>query len=325
MPLTNFPFGVSSFGSPVTPSVASIPYSGDSIYYYVDVVNGADGNSGTDPSQPIKTIAKGYSLLRDGHYDTLFVIGLGTAFTLTAPLVWTKNYTNLIGVTDPIAVSQRARITSGTATISPMITFSATGVNVQNLQLAQFGSDATLSAIDVLVNGQRCYFNNVHFLGGANATVRAGTAMRSLVVDGTGGNGENVFDGCYIGNDVQQTAGANYELGFSTFTPRNLFRKCTFYKSVISGGAGGGFIIFPSGSIDRWTVFDDCRFINSVGVAGYTVLTTAFDVVAADGTILMNNPIVVGATGMTGGSKVNFLINSIIAAATGGLATETSS
>lgn len=320
--ITSFPSGLSSFGGVLTPG---FPITGQSQVIWCDNVAGNDGFDGSAPDSAVKTVARGYSLLRSGFYDTLILVGRGTAYTLTVPLVWAKDYTNLFGFTAPINVAHRARITSGTATISPMITFSGTGISVQNVQLAQFGSDATLSAIAVLVSGQRCFFKNVHFSGGNNATVRAGTAMRSLVVSGVGGNGENVFDHCFIGNDVQGTAGVNYELAFDTFTPRNAFRDCTFYKITLAGGAGGGFISFPAGSLDRWTLFERCNFINDVGVAGFTTLTTAFLVTAADGVILMRDPIVTGATGMTGGSKVNFLISSIIAAATGGLATETSS
>jgi hypothetical protein len=316
MPLTNFPFGITSFGYPIMPPV---PFSGDSIYYYVDVVNGNDGNSGTDPSQALKTIAKGYTLLRAGHYDTLFVIGLGTAFTLTAALVWAKDYTNLVGITAPIHVSQRARITSGTATISPMITFSGTGINVQNIQLAQFGSDATLSAIDVTVSGQRCNFQNVQFAGGGNATVRAGTAMRSLVI--SGGGGENNFENCTIGLDTVDNAGVNYELEFSGGSPRNVFTRCAFIKRVVAGGEGGGFVKIGTDGIDRWVRFDRCFFTNST-VGGGAVQTAAFSAgtaLATGGLVILSQCLTGGTTGWTGASNTSLSVDNAYAAATSGI------
>ncbi len=51
--LTNFPFGVSSYGIPVLGS-AVIPYTGN--YWFVDPVNGLDGNSGTSPSNAFATL-----------------------------------------------------------------------------------------------------------------------------------------------------------------------------------------------------------------------------------------------------------------------------
>lgn len=320
MPLTNFPFGVSTMGYPVVPP---IPFMSDSIYYYVDVVNGADGNSGTDPSQALKTIAKGYTLLRAGHYDTLFVIGLGTAFTLTAPLLWTKDYTNLVGITAPIDVSQRARITSGVATISPMITFSGTGITVKNLQLAQFGSDATLSAQCVLVQGQRDYFENVHFAGGGNATVRAGTAMRSLTIDGQNGNGEHMFNDCTIGLDTVDNSGANYEMDIINISQRNYFRNCRWIKRATT--ASGGFISFPTSFGDRWQLFDRPIFIN-FAINGGTVMTTGLNIAdTTSGYIIMNEPLFVGCTGLSGGAKANFFTNNAVAAATVGVGLEPSS
>lgn len=319
--ITQFPYGLSSFGGVLTPD---FPITGDSQVIWCDNVHGNDGFDGSSPSSAVQTIARGYSLLRSGHYDTLIVIGLGTAYTLTAPLVWSKDYTNLIGYTAPIAASQRARITSGTATISPMITFSGTGISVKNIQLAQFGSDATLSAIDVLVTGQRCYFKNVHFAGGGNATVRAGTLMRSLVVDGGGGNGENVFDSCMIGLDTVDTAGVNYELELRGSTPRNLFRDCYIPKRTVAGGAGGGFINFAASGIDRWTIFERLLCTNFT-ISGGVALTTAFNIAGTDGTIIMRDPITTGATGLSGGAKTNFLTNNAITAPTVGIGLQPSS
>lgn len=323
MPLTHFPYGMSTFGYPVLPP---IPFMADSRYYYADVVNGADLNSGTDPSQPLQTIAKGFALLRSGHYDTLFVIGLGTAFTLGASLNWNKDYTNLVGITAPIDVSQRARITTGVATMTPAINFSGTGITVKNLQIINFGSDATLAAVGVSVTGQRSYFENVQFAGGADgaAVTRAGTAMRSLVVDGGGGNGEHLFYNCLIGLDTVDTAGANYELELKGNTPRNRFNDCSIIKRVVSGGAGGGFINFPATGIDRWTIFDRLTATNFT-IGGGVALTTAFNIIATTGVIIMRDPITTGATGLSGGAKTNFLTNNDITATTVGLGLEPSS
>ena len=47
MGLTNFPNGISSFGVPVLGGILGIPFTGT--YWFVDPVNGLDGNAGTSP------------------------------------------------------------------------------------------------------------------------------------------------------------------------------------------------------------------------------------------------------------------------------------
>lgn len=49
--LTNFPNGITSFGVPVLGTIGGLPFTGN--YYFVDPVNGADGNEGTR-SFPLK-------------------------------------------------------------------------------------------------------------------------------------------------------------------------------------------------------------------------------------------------------------------------------
>lgn len=290
MPLSHFPYGLSTFGYPVVPP---IPFTGDSNYYYCDVVNGNDGNAGTDPSQAFKTIAKGYAALRAGHYDTLFVIGLGTAFPLTAVLVWSKNYTNLVGITAPIGIAQRARITNGTALLTPMITFSGTGITVKDLQFANFGDHATSAAVSVLITGQRGYYDTCHFIGGGSAAAAGNAAMRSLV--GTGAS-ENEFVNCTIGLDTIDRGATNYELEFTAACTRNRFRDCLFLRRTVTAGNGGGFAKFGAGSLDRFVIFERCLFHNSI-VGGGAVLTAAMLIdAAAGGTVIIKNPLVVGAT-----------------------------
>jgi hypothetical protein len=320
MGLTHFPNGVSTFGYPVLPP---IPFSADSIYYYVDSINGNDGNSGTDPSQAFKTVEKGYAQLRAGHYDTLFLIGLGTAFTIAASINWSKDYTNLVGITAPLQTAQRVRITTGAVnTISPVISFSGTGITVKNLQIVQFGNSATTCAQNVLVNGQRSYFEGVHFAGGGNATNRGGTLMRSLTVDGNGTNGygEHVFNQCTIGKDDVSTAGACFELDFLNFTQRNLFRDCVFNRTA--SVATGGFINVPASGILRWQLFDRCWFLNDTDA---TALTHAVTLTATSGLIIMRQAMLSGGTSWCGSGKANFLMEGINAAATIGIAYEPTS
>jgi len=53
MALTNFPNGITSFGVPVIGGIGGIPFSGN--WYFVDPVNGADGNDGS-ADYPLATL-----------------------------------------------------------------------------------------------------------------------------------------------------------------------------------------------------------------------------------------------------------------------------
>jgi hypothetical protein len=174
----------------------------------------------------------------------------------------------------------------------------------------------------VLLQGQRNYFSSVQFAGGGNSTNRGGTVMRSLTIDGQGGNGEHVFDQCSFGLDTVDTAGANYELEISNFSQRLLFRSCVFLRRTVVGGAGGGFINVPANGTLRWTIFDNCFFLNDTDG---TALTTGIKLTATSGLIIMHFPISAGMTGWTGGAKANFLADGIVGATTSGLALQPSS
>lgn len=304
MPLTHFPYGVSGEGGPVA-GAADLPFGPDSARWYVDVVNGNDGNGGEDVSSPLKTVEAGYAKLRSGYYDTLFLVGLGTAFPLAAQINWTKTFTNLVGLTAPVGVAQRARITTGASTnlMTPMITFGGRGTTVRNIHFYQAGNHATSAAVCVLVNGERHYFENCHFAGGAAAAAGANAAMRSLQVDGGGaGYGENLFRHCTIGLDtVLRASAASAELELSAGTPRNVFESCLFIKN---GTGNTLFVKIGASGIDRWVLFKDCLFHNYAGGGGGSLTNaTSFDA-ASGGNIMLVRSLFVGVSAIPANALV---------------------
>src|SRR5271157_4905520 len=113
MPLTHHPYGLSSFGLPIIGAAPAIPVGIDSKYYFVDPVNGNDGNKGA-LAAPFQTLQQAYSMPRSGYWDGIFLIGYGAgpaASNLNATLNWTANYTFLVGLCAPTLGQQRARVT----------------------------------------------------------------------------------------------------------------------------------------------------------------------------------------------------------------------
>jgi len=98
MPFTNFPNGVTSFGIPMVGAGISIPRGGANTrdqgqVWFVDDVNGADGQTGTDPTNALKTIGRALTLAQSGTGDTIFV----APGSYNELVVVTKDYISIIG------------------------------------------------------------------------------------------------------------------------------------------------------------------------------------------------------------------------------------
>lgn len=256
--ITNYPYGLSSFGV-VLPGFT--PTSGKAKHYWVDSTNGSDTHDGLSPSTAKATIAAAYALMVANQHDTLHLIAGAAGNNLSAQLVWSKNYTHLIGECAPCSQAQRARIfQTATATgLSPLIDVTATGCIWQNIYVNQGVNDAT-SKVCVRVTGQRNAFLNCHFTGINNATQDvAGAASLELGA----GCAENLFSHCSIGSDTQTTRGANStELLFTAAAAvtRITFEDCLIYAYI--SNAGHRLVTIGDGTaMDRFTRFVRCMFL----------------------------------------------------------------
>lgn len=259
MPTTNFPNGVSSFGVPVMPVM---PTQGN--VFFLDPANGDDGYDGKSPANAFKTLPVAYAALTANQNDILFYLAGSSSISLSAQLVWAKNYTHFIGVCAPTNVAQRARIfqTAGDLNLSPLINITASGCIFKNLYIFQ-GVDDAQSLIAVQVTGGRNYFENVHFAGGGHAT-QAIDGGASLALGGTQTCEENLFYRCTIGVDTVDAATGMMGLIFNgTEAHRNEFKECRFRMRAGNSGAGFVEVLTTAAAIDRDTLFDNCIFINN--------------------------------------------------------------
>ena len=94
MGITNFPYGVSSFGIPVVP--AGIPATTGTVFFVCNRTNanGSDGNSGLTPTQPLATLQAAITKCTSGAGDVVVCMA-GHAETVTA----TSIALNVAGVT----------------------------------------------------------------------------------------------------------------------------------------------------------------------------------------------------------------------------------
>lgn len=230
--------------------------------WHVRPSGGSDYNPGDSPTMAFKTLAKALSAATANQNDIVLLYAeSNTAASTTdyqsATLDWNKDLVHLIGVGAPTAVSQRARIanTSG-ANISPVMTFSADGCIVANVQIVN-GDNNAAALLAAKVTGQRNYFKGVHFAGIVGGTTQSAAGAADLMIDG---GAENVFDGCTIGVDtIARDADATGIL-FDSNATRNLFRDCLIQAYLSANGYAHATIADGTG-IDRWQIFKNCLFL----------------------------------------------------------------
>lgn len=253
-----------ALGSGVWPALYGVPFGRYAKYYYVDPTNGDDSFNGLSLEAPMKTLVAAEDKLVANQHDTIFYIAPSSAtpsadYDIEATLTWDKNLTHVFGVGAPTMVGQRSRIfvKPGDLGISPVIDVTASGCSFHNLYIFHGVASAT-SLINVRVTGSRNFFNRVHFAGGGHATqaVDGGASLNIA------GGMENTFQDCTVGVDTIPAATGMVALLLSgTGAGRNIFRGSHF--TLKAGAAGAAFIELSAiSSIDRYTIFVDCLFIN---------------------------------------------------------------
>lgn len=287
--ITNYPFGMSSFGVPIY-ATGLLPFTGN--YFWVNETTGSDANAGTSPSAAFATLTAALAAAKDGNNDVIFLTG--TVHT-TATTTWSKNQTHLIGLSAPNGITPRSRISqTGSTPFSPLVNVTGQGCIFMNIGTFHGFASAT-TQICWADAGGRNYYQGCAILGMGNATAAAQTGSRNLTV-GSGGNGESLFVGCTIGLDTVQRTAANYSVEFLGGTPRNQFKDCLFTADIGSGGTGAGFINAATGSIDRTTIFKNCEFLNTVDSGGSTETQTMNVSSSAGGMIVLDNCTIFGVT-----------------------------
>ncbi len=226
--------------------------------YYVDAVYGSDGHDGLRPEKPFLTIEAAYAACTAGQHDTVVLISGTSGFTLTGALTWAKDYTHLVGMCAPVREGKRARIFAPAAGAQPVLmTISATGCIFKDFYIFNGSADA-LALGNVLVTGERNYFENVHFAGSGHAT-NCIDGSYSLGLDG---GGESLFKDCTFGlTSIEQPTGVRLVALIGGYPPRVRFEDCFFGMHasaatalIVEGEDGACFI--------EYMMFKDCYFFN---------------------------------------------------------------
>lgn len=265
---TSFPNGPILVDGVPTQGMSGIPLTNGRVYF-VDAVNGADGNSGTS-ANPLQSISALYAKLRDGYGDGGVLIPRATTaasttgtFRLSDQIAWAKSCTFLVGAMGP-GLNQRARIstaTDATANIANLFNVTAQNAIFSNFSLFQGVGQTSTAECLWQDAGQRNFYGNVFFggMGSANGAAQAGSYTLKLA-----GGSENRFAGCYFGTDTQSRDAANANVVFAAgaaAATRNVFEDCMF--AAFCTDTDPTFVSAGASTLDRFQLFSRCKFINT--------------------------------------------------------------
>lgn len=302
-------------------------FSMNSRAFFVDPVNGLEGNDGRSPQSAFQTLYRAHYAMTAGNNDICFLIGNGSstgsarlslalavaaaaASNQSAPttgvLNWSKNACHLIGVAAPGSIGQRARIAPPTGTYTAA-TFGSGNLVVVTGQGCYFSNVAAFHGFSTGGASQICWtdsgrntYENCAIQGMGDAASADTTTGRSLLC--TGSVGESTFRRCLIGLDTLARGNkATTEIEFAGGSPRNFFEGCTI--STYAKNAGATWATIGGSGIDRYVLFRDCMFTNPVlpaTAANATEMTVGMSInAAAGGVVLVQNSMFYGAATMS--------------------------
>jgi hypothetical protein len=296
--LTNFPNGITSFGIPVLGTGALPPFTGN--YWFVQETQAPGVIAGEGQvGSPFNTLGQALSAATNNNNDVIFITG---TVHLTAPLVWNKSLTHLVGLCNGIKQGKRARISplGGTAAFGPLVQVTGSGCLFSNFGTF-FGFPVTGSTTPICWQdtGGRNNYAGVEFLGFGDATVTTGTANQTgaRAFQFNNNTGESTFSDCVFGADTLQRGAANYTLEIAGNAPRLTFERCRFVADLAAGGTGGSHVLVGAAGIDRACYFEDCDFMVDT-LSGSSTMAQIMNLSGSAGGVVM----LTGRTNFFGGT-----------------------
>lgn len=299
--------------------------------YFVDYVNGSDGNIGS-AQQPLQTLYGAQYKMIDGNNDVAIIVGdgstaktqrlsLASAQVLTpaataGTLNWAKDACHIIGMTAPTMFASRARIAPPTGTYlastfgaDVFVNVTAQGCIFVNFSVFCGFSTGSASMVAWKDTGGRNAYRRVQVGGMGDAASADGVGARSLLV-GAAGTGENTFDECVIGLDTASSprSVANANLEFAGGSPRNVFNDCIFPMQADNAGVLS-ILCTGASAIDRTNYFNRCKFTNGMSSGGVAqTVIVSMTSASPGGQLLMDQCTFVGDTSTNWGDT-NALAN----------------
>jgi len=245
--------------------------------FYVDPVNGSDGNPGTSLTNARKSFSAGKTLLTANKNEALMILGGASALAIASAITWDLSFTHLIGLNT--GTPQNRSKLEEAAAIETMFTLSGNGCILANLYLMQgYDSSGHVSHVLMEITGDRNKLFRVHLAQGANATLAALTTTQALVLTGAEAN---LLEECYIGYPDQGITATQSMMTIASASKQNIFKTCYFVLRALTGGTAS--LFWNLTGQDTFQIFDKCLFLNAGVPAGGLAIDPAFDIVVTSG------------------------------------------
>lgn len=239
MTLSRFPHGISSFGMPI---IGSGGHMTTGNVYFVQYTNGSDGNEGTDPSEPFKTLDYAIGKCTASQGDTIFVME-GHAETTTAIALDVAGIT-ILG----LGVGRTRPTFTATTAASDLIDVTVANCRIGNIRLVGAASGCTgLIHLDAAAEFECIGCSLEHGATPVSAVRCTGLCPRFTFKD-------CIFLGTAAGPDygINMTGSASQCHNFTV-------EGCTFNYGTSAGLDNAG--IF-SAKTNTGVCIKDCRFIS---------------------------------------------------------------
>lgn len=230
--------------------------------FFVDPVNGSDGNTGKSISQAKKTLAAGEDLLTTNKNEALFLVPGSSYHGLTSTFTWDKSFTHLIGLAGPGVYGGRNRIydTAAFATIL----FSITGIGniFKSIHWQRdFASAIGLQNVTLGTDASYNYFEDCQFDSPISSTLGAATYKNLTLGDGAR---FLTFRRCTIGQWNQVASAADgaqiYGVGGTNGNAGTHFMDC----NVLWNSSSTSMVPIQISDLIvayAYVLFDNCNFM----------------------------------------------------------------
>lgn len=291
MGITNFPFGVSSFGVPVMG--AGVPATPGN-FLFVDYTTGDDSRTlkTVSAQHPLKTVAKAYDLARTNKDDVIVLMG-NASHVLTSMLTVSKSRVHFVGMDGTARkYGQNAKISLGVTTAATDIgTILNTGVRNSFHNIKFTNANTVTEGIYCFVEGgeyttiSNCEIYKETDLDNTSAAELVMNGDSAQVINCTIGSLANAQTGTTVRPCVLVTAGV---AGAGKVARDVLFKGCNFWKSA--GHVNGRHVYGANATdVERIMIFDDCDFINAKLAVAVPAQCIAFGSTLTVGQVLVKN------------------------------------
>jgi hypothetical protein len=277
--------------------------------FYLDPVNGSDGNSGKSPAQARKSLSAGYALLTANKNEALFWLPGASYITVAAGFSWAKAYSHFIGLAGATVYGGRCRMYDSAAFAEALFTVAAHGCIFKGIHW-QRNYDSATGVANVTVGASTndasySYFEDCQVDGPIMASLGAAAYRNLTLYDGCR---STTFRRCTIGAWNQVAASTS---GYQLYAPGTAgygyagdhFIDCTF---LWYGNAAGitPIRINHLGDVNCYMVFDNCKFW---GVG--TAINSLFYGDPTQGSIILSDCKSIGVSEWISGSASHIFVS----------------